>query len=298
MAIIYLEDHTFCNSYGENKAPIIEELQLERGKQIEFSSNNNKVLFVMSGGLDFWEGETPNRKISKKEMVMLSSNRKFTAIVNESSTVLIIKFPHNIQLWDCISMESIINKKEINDENEIRHLEVNEVLWNYASSLKYYLSEGLSCLHFFELKLKEFFFIMKSFYSKETLASFFYPIFSNDIDFSHFIYRNYDKVKTAQELATLSNYSFSGFQKRFKRVFRVSVYHWMLQKKSQRILQDINLGVKPLKEISEEYGFNSPAHFNDFCKIHFGCTPGKMRKKSYQGEPIVNAFGHNLEKIG
>ena len=77
----------------------------------------------------------------------------------------------------------------------------------------------------------------------------------------------------------MTHYSLSGFQKRFKKVFGVSAYHWMKDVRSKSIYHQINSTEKSFKEISDEYGFSSPSHFNDFCKVHFGTTPGRIRRK-------------------
>ena len=61
--------------------------------------------------------------------------------------------------------------------------------------------------------------------------NFFSPVFSEGYDFALFVWSNYTKVKTAEELSLLSNYTFSGFEKQFRKVFGVAPYKWILQKK-------------------------------------------------------------------
>lgn len=129
------------------------------------------------------------------------------------------------------------------------------------------ITDQLKCIYYFEIKIKE-------------LLNFFYPLLTKDTHFSDIILRNYNKVKTVKDLADLTHYSISGFEKRFKRVFGISPYKWLKKQKAKNIYREINYSVKTFKEISLEYDFTSPSHLNNFCKTNFGDTPGNIRRQS------------------
>ncbi len=84
--------------------------------------------------------------------------------------------------------------------------------------------------------------------------------------------------KTVKELAQLTNYSVSGFEKKFKRVFNTSAGNWLKQQKSTIIFNDISNGSDSFKNISYQNGFSSISHFNNYCKLHFSKTPGEIRR--------------------
>ena len=79
------------------------------------------------------------------------------------------------------------------------------------------------------------------------------------------------------------NYTVSGFEKRFKRVFGVSPYKWMNNQKAKMIFQQVRTTDLTLKEISANFGFTSLSRFNDFCKTNLGKPPGDIREKSHIG---------------
>lgn len=153
------------------------------------------------------------------------------------------------------------NPNDKEPENSFNLLDIKDEVSYFLKGLKACLSDGLRCRYYFELKMKEFFFLIRAYYTTEELARFFYPLLSNDTSFSEFVYNNYSKVKTVQELASLSNYSHSGFIKRFKKTFGVPAYQWIKQQKASRILHEIMLfdryAIENERNIFEEINFTS-----------------------------------------
>lgn len=277
MGILYANEHCLCYNYSkENLSLIITKVLKEKGKW-ELAPLENTLIFVLEGELIFSFGKYIDKKIPKGKIMLVPSNTQFKATAKKESRFFVVKVPPNIQLCDRYSLEQLLHESE-KEETDIHYLTINKIMQDYLDMLNTCIDEGLRCTLFFELKIKELFYILRGFYTKEDLYGFFYPLLSNDITFSDFVHKNYHKVKTVKELATLANYSLSGFVKRFKKVFGVSAYQWMKEQKANLIYHEINNMTKALKEISFEYGFSSPAHFNDFCKAHFGDTPGKIRK--------------------
>jgi AraC-like DNA-binding protein len=103
---------------------------------------------------------------------------------------------------------------------------------------------------------------------------------SNNIVFSNLIYQNYGSAKNIGELAEITNYSMSGFKKKFAKVFGVSPAVWVKREKAKKIYYEINCSLKTFKEISNEYNFSSPAQFNKFCKKMYNMPPGTLRKNN------------------
>lgn len=277
MSILYAREHCLCYNYSkESHALIINKVLKEKSKW-EMTPLENTLIFVLEGELIFSFGKNIDKKIQKGKIMLVPSNVHFRSAAKKESKFFVIKVPSNVQLCDRYSLEQLLHESE-KEETDLHFLDINKIMHDYLSMLNTCIDEGLKCTLFFDLKIKELFYLLRGFYTKEELYAFFYPLLSNDLTFSDFVHKNYHKVKTVKELAILANYSLSGFVKRFKKVFGVSAYQWMKEQKANLIYHEINNMTKALKEISFEYGFSSPAHFNDFCKAHFGDTPGKIRK--------------------
>ncbi|MBK5723118.1 helix-turn-helix transcriptional regulator [Dysgonomonas sp. Marseille-P4677] len=279
MELLYAQEHLSCYNYEKSERPTIEKRILNKDQQWDFFSINNKVIFILKGSLDFSFGEFTNRTITEGKMMLLPSGSEIISCAKEECSILVVRLHNTKQLCDCFSLDKLLREDKNGFKPNLYFLDINERIESFVSFLDTCMHDGLKCTYYFELKAKEFYFLLRAYYTKIDLLCFFYPLLSNDISFSDFVIRNHYKAKTVQELADLSHYSLSGFQKRFKKVFGVSAYHWMKDERSKAIYHQINSTEKSLKEISDEYGFSSPSHFNDFCKIHFGSTPGRIRSK-------------------
>ena len=48
----------------------------------------------------------------------------------------------------------------------------------------------------------------------------------------------------------------------------------------ERLLQKAAEPHIAIRDIMNEFDFDSPSHFNHYVKKHFGCTPGELIKRS------------------
>lgn len=97
--------------------------------------------------------------------------------------------------------------------------------------------------------------------------------------FKEQILENYLSAKNVGELASLLGYGVTNFRAKFKEQFGVSVYRWLLNRKSQHIIYRITVYGDEFSQIIDDFGFSSPSHFNKFCRSQYGLTPCELRKK-------------------
>jgi AraC-like DNA-binding protein len=112
------------------------------------------------------------------------------------------------------------------------------------------------------------------------LRAFFSAILSDDLKFSLHIMREYHPALTVGDLAKKMNYSLTGFEKRFKKVFDMPPSKWMQTQRAQAIYHEINCSDKTIAELGYEFGFSSPSHFNNFCRKIFKESLGNIRKRN------------------
>ncbi|MDR2950794.1 MAG: AraC family transcriptional regulator [Prevotella sp.] len=279
MELLYKQEHLTCYNYEKGNRPTIEKVSLGKGQAWNLFSIDNKVIFMLKGTLNFSFGDIIDESITENKMMMVSAGSQLQCQAVEDCIFIVIRLHNTKQLCDCFSLDLLLREENKDLKPGIHFLEINERVESFLSFLDTCMSDGLKCTYYFELKSKEFYFLLRAYYTKKDLLGFFYPLISHDISFSEYVIKNHYKAKTVQELADLMHYSLSGFQKRFKKVFGVSAYHWMKEERSKLIYHEINGTNKSFKEISDEYGFSSPSHFNDFCKANFGSTPGIIRRK-------------------
>lgn len=282
MGLKDIHEHIACVNYEDasakaNKKPIIEVLKVLKGRVNEKFLSEAKIILVVQGKFSVSYEKYVDKTVPAGKMILLPPSCQYKARAEEDASIVVFRLRNKIELCDRVGLEQLYNKIEDTSE-EFNPLDINEQIQIFLNGLKVYITDGLKCHYYFELKIREFFYLMRAYYTKEELAGFFHPILSNDKSFSDFVYNNHYKVKTVQDLAALSNYSYSGFIKRFKKTFGIAAYQWMKQQKATRILHDINCSDKTIKQICDDYDFNSLSQFNDFCKSNFGNPPSKIRK--------------------
>lgn len=282
MELLYSYEHIACHNYDGGLRPSIEIKKLNGQEQWDISILENKIIFVTEGELKFSYGNISDELLSKGKGILLPSGANFKSIATKETSLTIFRLRSHVRLCDQYSLERLLREEDISQIDRQSYLDINSALWNYLNLLNTFVNDGLKCVSLFEIKLKELFFLLRAYYTKGELLGFFYPLLTSDTKFSDIILLNYRKAKTVKDLAILTHYSVSGFEKRFKRAFNVAPSQWLKQQRAKNIYHEINCSNKTLKEISSEYGFASPAHLNDFCKTYFGVTPGKIRKQSYE----------------
>lgn len=98
-------------------------------------------------------------------------------------------------------------------------------------------------------------------------------------EFERLIAENYIKAKTVTDLAQMIGYGVNSFRMKFKKVFGIPAYEWLMQEKSKRLLVAIANSEDDFKNIIDEFDFSSHSHFYKFCKARFGYSPTELRKK-------------------
>ena len=164
---------------------------------------------------------------------------------------------------------------------------MSERLYHLVTSMPEFLAEENPCSKYIDLKCKELVFLITNFYPLPQLGSFFYPISTYTESFHYFVMQNYSNVKNVEEFAHLGGYTTTTFRRLFKNLYGVPVYEWILEKKREGILEDLQHTKMRITEICNRYGFDSLSHFAHFCKDSFGDTPRALRKKAAGGEKIL-----------
>ncbi len=276
--LLYAEEHISCYHYDKQINPTIRVIELEKNedRQAETQSSTISIILKGKGSLSF--GKFINKPIKTGDIILLPTHTLIKIRAEEKLSILVFRLPPSFHFCDHFSLEALYNQGFRKKEG-FYPLKVNQRIKAYTNALIPCLEDGLRCVFFLELKIKELFFLLRAYNTKEDLAAFFFPILSNDMEFHNFIMNNYQSVKTVKEFAQLANYSLTGFEKRFKKVFGISAHEWMKNQLASSLYHEISCSKKTFMQISDLYGFSSSAHFSNFCKSVFGKTPSIIRKE-------------------
>ena len=283
MELLYANEHLTCYNYDGGCRPAVESVRIDSTKPCVVGVVEPEIVILLDGNMNISFEKVQNGKMIAGEMVVLPPCSRVAITSDSNADLLVFRLRTNTQLCDRYSLEKLYEETHYatkDSEDSLNTLKVNEKIGEFARSLAKSVSEGLRCMYFFELKIKELFFIFRAYYSKRDLAAFFHSLLSKDSSFLYFVNQNYTKARSVKEFAQLAGYSLSGFDKQFRKVFGMSAYQWIKQKRLKSIYHDINCSLKTLREICEDHNFSSLSQFNDYCKKNFGLPPGKIRRKT------------------
>lgn len=276
-----IEEHQGCFNYENEEYRTIEsktilEKEAWRSKTIE-----HRLIFITKGILNLRFTNKEIHKYTEGSLFFIPANQSLSVSAISDSVLVVFRIQKKIQLCANYPLESLRAQMSQNkcSDYEVNSLQFNNILKAYLEQLDSCLCEGIKCKYYCNLKLDELFVLLRVFYSKEQLVILFSSLLSPDISFSDYVIQNHAKHHTLNELAQSMNYSTSGFEKKFKKIFGVSGYKWMKEQKAHRVFNAICSESKNFKEIALDLGFSSESYFYDFCKTQIGLTPSEIRKK-------------------
>lgn len=256
----------------------------DQGNDVAYVAINHLIVFLIKGTICISLERNASTVLEAPVVFLIPKGVFYERQALSAADFIILPFRNHLE----ISYMPIKEYASANQNNTVVSqivsyaplvLRVNPILIKYLDLLVESNNIGFHEEEFFEIKIKELMLIWERLYSYSDRLQFFGPVVNSECSFSDFIYNNYKKVKTVQELACLSCYSLSGFEKKFRRVFGISPSKWLKQQMSVAVYHEITKTSKPFKEISMDLGFSSTSHLNNFCKEAIGQTPGEIRKK-------------------
>lgn len=250
----------------------------EAGESFEYYPMDHYLTFLLSGSIRVTIGDGEPYVLNTPTMYLAPKEKAYSRITLEPAQMITFPLKRDKLSLSLLSLTKEQCKQEV-EKNTIVTLPIDnqfhQLLLFFAESFSFsYLSEA-----YYELKLTELIYLIKTQFTDEERIGFFSHMVDDDFLFTDFIMNNYEHIDNVKELVGLSCYSLSGFEKKFKRIFKKSPSIWLRERKKRRISGELHYTNKSLKQISSEYGFCSPTHFNNYCKSVFGMSPGEIRKK-------------------
>ncbi|NDV85015.1 helix-turn-helix transcriptional regulator, partial [Bacteroides sp. 51] len=199
-------------------------------------------------------------------------------------TLVVFRIEEMTQLCDSFSMEKLYKAHAGATDNHTPQtpgfgvLEIHTRIWNFLDEISERLADGIKCNIYFDLKIREFFFLLKAYYTTQEVAGFFYLILSDDTAFSEYVRLHRHKFRNVEEMANSMHMTPRQFGTRFKKAFNQTPYKWMKEARAKLIRKQLINTHKPVKLIALENGFSDMAHFTKFCKKELGKTPTQLKE--------------------
>lgn len=275
-----------CRYHKLEEEPIFVEEDIKVHTRLSQYTIFDRIIFVEKGNLLVQLGQFPEQILDELSIFLIPTGYNFYQHALTDVKIISIRLLQSVDFCECFATQSLINEKKANREYFPSSIKYESEIRLYLESIKKYVKEDLRCPGFSVIKIKELFFILGHNYPRRELFEFFNLYLSSDTNFSNLVYKLHSEVKNVTELAYALNYSLSGFQKHFKKVFGIPPSTWLSIQKSRMVYNDL-LRNEPIKYICEKYNFSSLAHLNSFCNKFFGQNPRQIQKHKRLPDPII-----------
>jgi len=287
MEIVNFTQHTSCIHFDKNEQPQIQWVQIDKDTRHTWQPCRNEVIFFLEGRMQLQLPGCAQYEGIKGKILFLPAAETYTYLALTPTILLIFRLSEAIQLCDSFHIETLHKVRRTDGQNdytprtrEIGTLEISPRIWTFLDGIIGCLKDGIRCRIFFEMKIKEFFMMVRWYYPPEEIHDFLYAILSEDTAFSEYVRLQWTNYSNVTRLAASMNLTTRQFSKKFARVFGTTPYQWIKQGKTRIIHQQLTTTDKPYKYLAEEYGFKSAQQFSKFVKKHMGQTPGQIRMAS------------------
>lgn len=207
--------------------------------------DSNVLIFIMSGTMKVSSAQQELATVRERHIFFWDKEDDYTCEMLSDSQVILFAFGDLI-VHDLLTFRPFGAISDSSVSKDVG-LKFAEPLNSFLQLLAQYMEMNLYDLSLYIAKQRELFYILNSVYNEQELAILF---------------------------SSLTEQS-----SRFKEQFGVSVYRWLLNRKSQHIIYRITVYGDEFSQIIDDFGFSSPSHFNKFCRSQYGLTPCELRKK-------------------
>ncbi|WP_455592277.1 helix-turn-helix transcriptional regulator [Bacteroides sp.] len=275
---------TNCSQCSQAAEGILVHRVFPKGRHLPANKcAQNCMLFMLQGELLINSEEHPGTTLYKGQIILQAIGTKLELLALTDVEYIVYWFNEPPQICETYYQEILAGATM---PLVYTPLQMNQRIANFMEDMSDYLDDQVACGPFIELKCKELMYLLTCYYPVPQLRNFFYPISSYTESFHYFVMQNYSKVKGVEDFAQLGGYTTTTFRRLFKNTYGVPVYEWILNKKREGILNDLQHTKQRITEISNRYGFDSLSHFAHFCKSSFGDSPRALRRRVARGEDI------------
>lgn len=279
MGIFYYEEHATCKHYASDVRVGFKYVEVAKDEELVNENKDiNYLIFIRYGSAQVSCDTFKECRFNEGEMFLVPHGSDMHFKVTNAGAFLVFIFETPDTLCETFYFQSLITYRQA-IKYEFKGIEIRQKMRKFLSLIVDYLEDGISCKHMHELKQRELFLIMRSYYTKDELAMLFYPIIGVSLDFKSMVLKNYLKSTTVVQLASICGTSLKLFTDKFKQEFGDTPYQWMQKQKKRHIMDRLAAGNTPIKDIVDEFGFASQAHLNRYCEKYLGSTAAELRRR-------------------
>jgi AraC-like DNA-binding protein len=163
---------------------------------------------------------------------------------------------------------------------DFRPVPVPPPVYAFLEQMLDFQKQKVDCIHFNNLKHCELFILLRRFCPRADIVAFLFPLISHSMNFRNKVLEKFSGLEGGRvtEFADLVGMGRKNFDKRFREEFGTSPAKWIQQETAKRLRLYLAEPEITISDAMDKFHFNSPSHFNRFCRRYFNKSPGVMIK--------------------
>ena len=272
-----------CGLLDKSDKPMIEVVRIAKENGMKLEGRTHEVVFIREGRIRLIPRDLPEFEGTKGQILFLPAAGHYSLYTPSGTTLVVFRIDETTGLCGSFSMEKLYKTQTGATNSHIPKtpgfgvLEIHTRIWNFLDEITERLADGIKSDIYFDLKIREFFFLLKAYYTTGEIAGFLYLILSPDTAFSEYVRLYRHKFRNVEEMADSMHMTPRQFSAKFKKAFNGTPYKWMKQARAKLIRQQLINTDKPVKLVALENGFSDMAQFTKFCKKELGKTPTQLK---------------------
>jgi AraC-like DNA-binding protein len=255
------------------------------------------ILFVLGGMIDLTCNQYENRRFQANEMIFLLRSSSVRIKILKKAKVFVMYFDTLFSSCDRQLFKTYLPDTE-KTVYDFRPVAIPPPVRVFLEQILYFQQQKVNCLHFHEVKHRELFILLRTLCPRKDIVALLFPIIGNSLSFRNRVLEKYPELEDGgvMEFAGLVGMGRKTFDKRFREEFGLSPAKWIQQEMAIRL--HLYLTEEPgitIADAMDKFHFNSPSHFNRFCRQHFNETPGAIIKKA---KHLMNKKINGRKKAG
>ncbi|MDR0743370.1 MAG: helix-turn-helix transcriptional regulator [Tannerella sp.] len=280
--IFKIKDLGVCRADQVDAKTAFAYYELNAGEEIRNGSLPlNFIFFVLKGVLNICCNEFENRLFQSDEMIFLLRSSAIRMKAVKKTKLYVMYFDTVLSSCDQQLFRAYLPEAE-KLSYDFRPVFIPAPVRVFLDQLLYFQKLKVDCKHFNNLKHREFFILLRQFCSRKDLIAFLSPLICHSMSFRNKVLEKYPKLESGRvtEFANLVGMGRKNFDKRFREEFGTSPARWMQQETAKRLRLFLMKPGVTISDTMDKFHFNSPSHFNRFCRRYFNESPGVMIKEA------------------
>ena len=230
---------------------------------------SHSIVYVISGHVEIETYDYQKFTVSDGEMLFVARDSYLISDYikdDKDMQVYLFFFDHAFTSEFLRTMNVI---KEKNRQNIVQ-LKVSNNILNYLNSLENVAYENRENLQMLKIKIFEFLYLVCE--ANETFLSVLKAQETVKTDIETYMLEHYDKNLSVSDWATLSGFSLSTFNRKFKKLYDTSPKQWILQENMKLAYVALKEG-STVSQCASEFGYSNTSNFIKAFKNIYKKTP-------------------------